>query len=519
MPARYQSRLEAIQPVRSNQPQLFRSLASRLSAFSEQQENELDREMAKKAKEKGLIDAQGKTQITLRDGNTIADEAWNEGAVASHLAAIKLDIDDNLTRIEAESSRNPEAYTVKAKAYSNGLLEGVPDNVRPAVQNELAEIMLSSTQKITADLRTFERDQHASTTGTAIELYRTDGENRALSGDMVGATEAQFNAIRLTDSLENAGLLTPKAAEKQRENITRDVEDQAIYGEFARKMADGQGVDFINKFKKLKSLGNRDPEYRSKMEKKMVSMMKQSHVIEDDQRKQDDVERKARHRTGLKDAISQDLQGQLTTDKLVYMVDNDLISAKDAAKLEKSASMESVEFSSGESLNKYNADILAYTEMDIRTDPTLSRKDVDKLIGERRALEADKTNWRSTINGREGARRINDAFGKAKEPGAKVTKEDIQRSGMALTRYFNEVNALPLEEREIKAPLIADSIVSEINNEIAAKDLQKAREKLTRKPYQTVEDIEKSDLGDEEKKTQVKQLERLLNKIRRLERE
>ena len=152
---RYQPQLINQQPVQSNKPQLFQSLAQRLSEFSTQQQNELDREMQKKAKEQGLIDAQGEKKLTLRDDSTIAGAAWNEGAIASHLSAVKLDITDNLTRIATDSKRDPAGYAVKAHAYSKGLLEGVPEGVRPMVQDELSTIILKSGSKISADLLSF----------------------------------------------------------------------------------------------------------------------------------------------------------------------------------------------------------------------------------------------------------------------------------------------------------------------------------------------------------------------------
>ena len=106
----YQSRLVREDTPTSQTPRVFESLAQRLHAFSNKQQDVLDVQMAKKAKQKGLVDAQGKTDITLKTGETIADENWNAGAMTSHYAALKLDIADNLERISAENP-DPETYT------------------------------------------------------------------------------------------------------------------------------------------------------------------------------------------------------------------------------------------------------------------------------------------------------------------------------------------------------------------------------------------------------------------------
>lgn len=516
---RYQSRLISAQPVQSNSPQLFQSLASRLSAFSEQEETRLDQAVAKKAKEKGLIDAQGKTSITLRNGDTIADNAWNEGAIASHVSAVKLDMFENLSRIEAESPRNPEAYAAKAQAYSSGLLQGVPDNIKPLVQDELAETILKSSVKIRSDLVTFQREQHDSQMSTAQDLYQTQAENAAKEGDVQTAFDSHEKAIGLVDSRERAGMIDAKTAETARRNITRETEDSAIYGEMAREIQKGRGGAFIKKFRKMKSFGDRDPEYRAKMEKQMVSMMKESHAIEDAELAADTAARKGRWIQGERVATNLLFEGQLNEQKIKDMVKNDELDPSIGRTYMKAQS-QGPEFSDGVSLIKYKANLLGYTESQIMTDGTLTFDDRRKLVDEHRKLREDKFNWRATQEGREGARRITSAFGIIKGvAGARTTKEDAQRAGMALTRYYDEMENIELEQRGSMAVITADNIVKDINMEIREKDLDKNRDKLSKRKYQTVEDIEAADIGDEEKKTEINQLNRLLKRIKRLESE
>ena len=133
--------------------------------------------------------------------------------------------------------------------------------------------------------------------------------------------------------------------------------------------------------------------------------------------------------------------------------------------------------------------------------------------------QEDKGNWKGTQNGREGSRRINSAFGIVKGTGQRVTQEKAQRAGMVLTRYYNEINALPIEEREVRSVEIADKLVKEVNGEIIVKDLEKARDRLLKAPYQTEEQIKDADLGSEEEKMQIIQLNRKIRRIERLERE
>jgi len=524
---RYQSRLTNQQSVRSNAPQLFQSLTQRLSAFQQQEENRLDQEVARKAKEKGLIDGQGKTVITLRDGDTIADRAWNEGATASHVSAIKLDMFENLSRIESESARDPVAYETKAKAYSEGLLEGVPDRIKPLVQDELAQAIVKAGAKISSELRTFQREQHDASISTAVDLYKTESMNAAKEGEIEIAANSYDKAITLTNSRELAGMLDPKAAETLRRDITRDIEDAGVYGGMAKAIQEGKAVQYINNFKKQKQFGDRDPEYRKKMELEMVKMMKDSHAIEDAELARDAAERTARWVQGERTATDLLLSGNLTDDRIQDMVRNDQLDPQ-IGRTYISAQAEGPAFSDGVAMVGYKADLLSFTESEIMTDKRLKMSDRIQILDEHRKLTEDKSNWRSTMEGREGARRINASLGIVKGvQGIRVTQDDARRADLALTRYFNEVNMLPLEERRVKAPEIADNLVKEIKGEVSTKKLNKAKEKQFEFKdsdgktviYTSIEEIENADLGSEETKDYIRQFNLRQRKIERLENE
>ncbi len=514
----YRSQLARENPISSNKGQIFQSLASRLSAFSNEQQNELDREMIKKGKEAGRTDAQGKTSIVLRDGNTLADDAWNEGAMVSHVSAVKLSMTENLTRIASENPKNPEGYHEQAKGFASGMLEGVPEKLRPMLQDEISTAMLKTKMKLDADLKSFEREKHLANTSEGIDLYRTEGENAAKEGDQVGAQDALTKALFLTDSLEKSGLLSPGAAKTQRRDIVRDVEDQAIYGAFGRELADGAGLQYIKRFNSLKSLGDRDPEYRKKMSQTMVAMIGKSHAIEAAARKKDDDERKDRWRLGEQEIVSLDLEAKLTPEHLKQLVKEDRLDPAIAGKYKKNAMSEAPEFSDGSLKNSIRADLLEFTEFELLTHPDLSMADREKFVLEHRKLSEDAGNWRRTQNGTEGARRINQAFGIIKGVDTRITEDKARRAGQVMTRFFQETENLPLEEREYKAVEIADRLVKEVNGEIVVEDLEKAHTRLEKAPYQTMDQIEKADLGTEEKKVQIKQLQRKLDRIQRLER-
>ena len=245
---RYQSQPVSQQPIASTEGQLFQSLASRLSAFSQQRDDELDLEMQKKAKTQGLIDAQGKTEITLRDGSTIADEAWNQGALSSYEAAVKLDVTDNLTRISMDNPDDPEAYEVAAKGYAQGILDGADDAIKPAIQDMLSSSILKGTLSAEKNRRTKERAEHASTLETGLALSAQQAVDLAEDGDLEGMLESINQSYEAIDSLEAGGFLTPQQANKRRDDLSQSTDKAVVMGQFNDARRAGKGDEFLTKF-------------------------------------------------------------------------------------------------------------------------------------------------------------------------------------------------------------------------------------------------------------------------------
>lgn len=245
---RYQSQPVSQQPIASTEGQLFESLASRLTAFSRQRDDELDRDMAKKAKEQGLIDAQGKTTITLRDGSTIADEAWNQGALSSYEAAVKLDVADNITRISMDNPDDPEAFEIAAKGYAQGIIDGADDSIKPAIQDMLSTTILKGTLSAEKNLRTKERTEHGATLEAGLALSAQKAVDLAEDGDLTGMLESLNQSYEAVDALEIGGFLTPQQANKRREDLSQSTDKAVVMGQFNDARRAGDGDEFLTKF-------------------------------------------------------------------------------------------------------------------------------------------------------------------------------------------------------------------------------------------------------------------------------
>jgi len=244
----YQSQLTRQQPLASTEGQIFQTLSQRMSAFANRAQGELDREMQKKAKEKGLVDAQGKTEITLRDGSTIADEAWNDGAISSYTAAVKLDAEENLTRIGLDNPDDPEAYQVLSQRYAEGVIDGADESIRPAIKDMFAKSILKGTQLAEKNQRTNLRTEQGATLETGYSLSMDKAISLASEGDLEGMLDSITQAQENIDDLEAGGFINAKQANERKEKLGSATDKAVVMGQFNQYRRDGRGDEFLTKF-------------------------------------------------------------------------------------------------------------------------------------------------------------------------------------------------------------------------------------------------------------------------------
>jgi len=268
---RYESKPVDQAPISGGKDQVFQSLAQKFSAFTNEKENELDREVMKKGQEQGLIDAQGKTAITLRDGNTIADEAWNKGAIASHMSSIKLDLTENLDRIATENP-DPEAYSEISKKYTSGLLEGIDDSLKPLVQDEASSLILKGRMKSERALRSSQLDERRIIFGDALDVTASQALDAADSMNLEESDKYQQQHSVFIDAAIADTTITPAEGAKFKSELKENLDDGIVIGQFKSALDAGKDEEFLKKFSS-KKLGNFfSPDKREKLLSEMLTL-------------------------------------------------------------------------------------------------------------------------------------------------------------------------------------------------------------------------------------------------------
>lgn len=116
---------------------------------------------AQKAKQAGLAEGEAGTP-NLRKGIpslTAVGRAYNSAAETAYVAKVHTDIDDTMNRLEQESEADAAGFEQKSKEYSDGLLNEVPQEVRPVVERVLAARQIEGGKRVRAQQKSKEDSQ------------------------------------------------------------------------------------------------------------------------------------------------------------------------------------------------------------------------------------------------------------------------------------------------------------------------------------------------------------------------
>jgi len=504
----------------SNRGQVYDLLANKLQGFKAQLDQRLDEEARAGGFAAGREAGFEAEAIEMPDGSTISGAAFREGANMSHLAAVKLDINENLARIAGQTAGDPEAFMNRVSGYQKGLLEGTSPEVRPLALQEISFASLKIEQKFRADAAQRDRAEQGAIVEAGLSAIETEALNAAESGDedVVGKSLTQYQEIMLKS--ENAGLFPAGETIKRYDKLQTAMLKNVYLGSFDRELAAGRGVEFMADFHNNKDF---KPAVREELAAKMISRMNARHKVADAEDKLEKDERSQRYADTERDITLQALNGTLTTEDLKQRLEDDSIDPGLARTMDKIASAQGVLHDDDAVKLDYSLDLLAVSERDIAEDERLTRDTRMALISDRRALEADSANWRRTQSGSEATRRIKAEFGMVDGLIAQLDPEKAKRAGRALTSLYEQVEMLPLEQRAGKAVDISNKIIKDLKLGDSVEELGFVNERLGKMKYQTIEDldlaVENGDVGGHEAKVMRKRLDMLLQDKIRLESE
>jgi len=194
---RYQ-RSEAAQAVPTSKAEAnnLQSLAERLRSFSERQFDRQAQQAAIEGEQAGQLAASGRIGgLDLSDNSTIRSRAFNKGAQLSHAAAIKVDINENISRLKMENPYDVAAFTEKAAGYKKGLLSKVDSSLYALAEADLNTAISNGTIIIGEDFMKMEQKNQVATIQKGVAVSEELILQLSAKGDIEGAEDQMAQVL------------------------------------------------------------------------------------------------------------------------------------------------------------------------------------------------------------------------------------------------------------------------------------------------------------------------------------
>ena len=241
---RYQ-RSEAAQAVPTSKAEAnnLNSLADRLRQFSNQQFDREAQQAQIEGKQAGQLAASGKIGgLDLSDNSTIRSRAFNSGAQLAHAAQIKIDINENISRIKMENPYDVAAFQELSAGYKKGLLAEVDPSMRALAEADINTAISNGTIRIGEDFMKKEKKAQVATITQGVELAKELTLQLFAKGDIEGGEDQMMQIKAALQEGVTLNLLDEAEVNKTLNNLSELADYELILGTFKRELEEN-GVE------------------------------------------------------------------------------------------------------------------------------------------------------------------------------------------------------------------------------------------------------------------------------------
>lgn len=207
------------------------------------------------------------------EGLSIRNKAFNQASILAHRAAIKTDTKNRLDQLERDESLDPEKFELRARAYKEGLLSEMPEELAVLVGQDLdASIVSRKSSLDDAYFKRIERENQAALSD-GLESATDDILNAVRKGDVALVESLSVQNEAMLNQAVESGLLDPVKANDIREQIRERSAEQKTLGEVDRIIFDEnlsleqrlqKGVTFLESLRE-KELKDLSPEQKDSL--------------------------------------------------------------------------------------------------------------------------------------------------------------------------------------------------------------------------------------------------------------
>ena len=404
----------------------------------------------------------------LRAATSKYAAAYNNAATRSYLVQAEADLEDTAARLEQEAGTNAAGFQQSFGKVRQETLKAAPSQLRDMLDEMFVKRQGSALARIGAAAVQEQKDIARKDTQEGVMRSVDRIANMRASDDPAQLAAAEEEDIKLTLLIDSAvvdGTLSAAEGEVAHINAQRAVVKQTVVARFKRELDNpyGNPLKFIERLREMNKTSEAlPPDEEEKLNDALLSELRERNALASMGAEQIRAERQQRYNDGNRTATAALLAGTLKQSDLLKMVEDDQIDPDTARTLQNELSSgNSVQKSDPRALMTAEVNLLEVDEKDILTNPNLSYADKSRLILKRRE---DEQGWRGSIPGREAVDRIDRSLGLVPGSIMNAALSDIDRTkrDRAMTEFYNEVQALPPEERETKAIAVAEQVITKV---------------------------------------------------------
>lgn len=415
---------------------------------------------------------------------TAYGRAYNDAATRSYVIQSEAAADEAAQRLELEAGNDPEAFKATFGARRDAILKEAPDEARSILAEVYDRRMADGVSRL---IGAQGLEMHKAAQGDVVEGIKRSTDRVAqlrASDDPLKQEQAEEEQIKqdlLVESARRDGTLSATEAGALRVDAARSVTAQTVLYRFRAEMDNpyGDPVAFITRLKEANAKSEAlPPDEEEKLVTGLLNELQEKNALASAGRTNLNIEKELRWAMGNNVASKMLIDGQLTSNRLSQMLEDDAIDPNRATALQNELTSGS-HFNDDEERAYVELTLLDYTEEEIFENSKLSWKTRRELIEKRKQLA---TTWRGTQQAREGAERIDRALRILPgTPAGMLDAQTAKQRETALTAWYDTVEALPEAERQAKAIEIAEDITDKVirgNNVRKIESLKKRLERI-----------------------------------------
>jgi len=164
--------------------QMYSSLSDMLSNWTDRFARQATEQAKLRGKKEGLAAALGETDAPELTGEfTAYGQAYDEGALLAHQAAVQNDIRTTVGRLELENPSDPTVFGEKVEAYREGLMNEVSPDLRPWAHEEINTYASRSQLQVESRFNQEKKRSETSEISNAADGLFDDVLEAARNGD------------------------------------------------------------------------------------------------------------------------------------------------------------------------------------------------------------------------------------------------------------------------------------------------------------------------------------------------